>query len=73
MAIFKVSRSDHDAIGAHLKRFQHKRWIDSAAAHDSNDADVWRVLNAIHASAICCGVAAPVAAEGDDFGVEVLF
>jgi hypothetical protein len=73
MAIFKVSRSDHDAVGSHLKRFQHKRWVDSTATHHSNNSHVWRVLNAIDASAIRSGIAAPIAAEGDDFGIKALF
>ena len=73
MAIFKVSRGDHHAVGAHLKRFQNKRWIDPAAAHHSNNSDVRRILNSIYASAIGSGIAAPVTAEGDDFGIEVWF
>ena len=73
MAIFKVSRGNHDAVRSHFKRFQHKRRIDPAAAHHSNNSHVWRVLNAIDASAIRSGIAAPIAAEGDDFGIKALF
>jgi hypothetical protein len=70
MAVTEVSPKDEDPIETALEPLDHMEWIDSSGTHGPHDPDGRRVLKPGHPCQVGPGVCAPVAQEGQDFGLE---
>ena len=66
VAVAGVAAADEDAIGAFEEGLGDVDGVEAAGAHEADDADVGRVLDARGAGKVGAGVGAPVAQKGDD-------
>jgi len=70
MAFAGVSATDKDTIGAEFECFDYEGRFDAPAAHDTDYANVWRILLPRCASKISGSIGAPVAHEAYDSRFE---
>jgi len=61
MAVADVSAGHQDAVGPLLERLEQETVIDPAGTHESDQADIGRILHAGHPCQVSPGISAPVA------------
>jgi hypothetical protein len=70
MAVTDVSPKDEDPIETALQSLDHVERIHPSGTHGPHDPNGRRVLKPGHPGQVRPGVCAPVAQEGQDFGLE---
>ena len=67
-----MAAADEDSVRPLGECINHQVGMHHARAHDADDADAGRILDAGNARQVCAGVGAPVATQGNDQGLKVV-
>jgi hypothetical protein len=70
MAVTEVSPKDENPVETALQSLNYMQRIHPSGTHGPHDPNGWRVLKPGHPGQVGPGVCAPVAQEGQDFGLE---
>jgi hypothetical protein len=72
MAVTRVSSGDPDSIRTLPESCQKKLGIHPTGTWNPNGSDVRGILQPAHPGKICCPVGAPIAKEGNYFGLPAI-